>query len=100
MPVDVQYHLILKTSAKEAWDTLKILDLGHSRVGEANLQTLLKSYENPRMGEDETVDVFITRVATMVNGIHGLGGHFHGLAVPTCCSTALHAHCVSDRAMH
>ena len=43
MLVDVQQHLISKTSVKEAWDTLKTLHLGHSRVREANLQTLLIS---------------------------------------------------------
>ena len=72
MPVDVQQHLISKTSAKEAWDTLKTLHLGHSRVREANLQTLLNSYETLRMREDEMVDAFTTRVAMMENGIHGL----------------------------
>jgi hypothetical protein len=39
MPMDVMQHLISKISAKEAWDTLKILNLGHARVREATLQT-------------------------------------------------------------
>jgi hypothetical protein len=39
MPMDVMQHLILKKSAKEAWDTLKILNLGHARVRKATLQT-------------------------------------------------------------
>ena len=43
MPMDVQQHLIPKKSVKEAWDMLKTLHLGHSRVREANLQNLLKS---------------------------------------------------------
>ena len=81
MPVDVQQHLISKKSAKEAWDTLKTLHLGHSRVREANLQTLLKSYENLRMGEDETVDAFAARVASMVNGIRGLGEKLEDISV-------------------
>ena len=90
MPVDVQQHLISKTSAKEAWDTLKTLHLGHSRVREANLQTLLKSYENVRMGEDGKRDSRSRRE---------VGGHLRGSAFSTCRSTALHADCVSDRAM-
>ncbi|XP_073359615.1 uncharacterized protein [Aegilops tauschii subsp. strangulata] len=73
MLVNVQQRLISKTSAKEAWETLKTLHLGHSRVREANFQTLLKSYENLRMGEDETVDTFAARVTTMVNRIRSLG---------------------------
>jgi hypothetical protein len=39
MSMDVMQHLISKKSAKEAWDTLKILNLGHARVREATLQT-------------------------------------------------------------
>ena len=48
------------------------MNLGHERVREANLQSMLKSYENLEMGEEETVDAFASRVATMVNGIRGL----------------------------
>ena len=48
---------------------------------EANLQTLLKSYENLRMGEDETVDAFAARVASMVNGIRGLGEKLEDISV-------------------
>ncbi|XP_020194627.1 uncharacterized protein [Aegilops tauschii subsp. strangulata] len=84
MLVDVQQHLISKTSAKEAWDTLKTLHLGHSRVREANLQTLWKSYESLRMGEDETVDAFTARVATMVNGICSLGEKLEDISVVRC----------------
>ncbi|XP_020180746.1 uncharacterized protein [Aegilops tauschii subsp. strangulata] len=81
MLVDVQQHPNSKTSAKEAWDMLKTLHLGHSRVREANLQTLLKSYKNLRMEEDETVDAFAMRVATMVNGIRGLGEKLEDISV-------------------
>ncbi|KAK1620523.1 hypothetical protein QYE76_026040 [Lolium multiflorum] len=54
MPMDVKQHLISKKSAKEAWETIKTLNLGHERVREAALQTLQKKYENLEMGEDET----------------------------------------------
>ncbi|KAK1646352.1 hypothetical protein QYE76_064157 [Lolium multiflorum] len=72
MPMDVKQHLISKKSAKEAWETIKTLNLGHERVREAALQTLQKKYENLEMGEDETVDAFASRVATLVNGIRAL----------------------------
>ncbi|KAK1650444.1 hypothetical protein QYE76_068249 [Lolium multiflorum] len=72
MPMDVKQHLISKTSAKEAWETIKTLNLGHARVREAALQTLQKKYENLEMGEDETLDAFASRVATLVNGIRAL----------------------------
>ena len=45
MPMDVMQHLISKKSAKEAWEALKTLNLGHDRVREAALQTLQKKYE-------------------------------------------------------
>ncbi|VAH92296.1 hypothetical protein VPH35_066220 [Triticum aestivum] len=44
-------------------------------------RTLLKSYENLRMGEDETVEAFAARVASMVNGIHGLGEKLEDISV-------------------
>ncbi|XP_071679914.1 uncharacterized protein [Lolium perenne] len=72
MPMDVKQHLISKKSAKEAWETIKTLNLGHERVREAALQTLQKKYENLEMGEDETLDAFASRVATLVNGIRAL----------------------------
>ncbi|KAK1661504.1 hypothetical protein QYE76_049663 [Lolium multiflorum] len=70
--MDVKQHLISKKSAKEAWETIKTLNLGHARVREAALQTLQKKYENLEMGEDETLDAFASRVATLVNGIRAL----------------------------
>ncbi|KAK1619346.1 hypothetical protein QYE76_024863 [Lolium multiflorum] len=63
---------ISKKSAKEAWETIKTLNLGHARVREAALQTLQKKYENLEMREDETLDAFASRVATLVNGIRAL----------------------------
>jgi hypothetical protein len=71
MPMDVMQHMISKTSAKEVWDMLKILNLGHAGVREATLQTL-KKYEKLEMKEEETLDAFSSRVATIVNGIHRL----------------------------
>jgi hypothetical protein len=71
MPMDVMQHMISKTSAKEVWDTLKILNLGHAGVREAILQ-ILKKYEKLEMKEDETLDAFSSRVATIINGIRGL----------------------------
>jgi hypothetical protein len=71
MLMDMMQHMISKTSAKEVWDTLKILNLGHAGVREATLQTL-KKYEKLEMKEDETLDTFSLRVAAIVNGIRGL----------------------------
>ncbi|KAK1619296.1 hypothetical protein QYE76_024813 [Lolium multiflorum] len=81
MPMDVRQHLISKTSAKEAWETIKTLNLGHARVREAALQTLLKQYENLEMGGDEKLDAFASRVATLVNGIRALGEKLEEISI-------------------
>ena len=81
MPMDVMQHLISKKSAKEAWDALKTMSLEHERVREATLQSKLKSYENLEMREDETVDAFASRVATLVNGIRGLDEKLEEISV-------------------
>ena len=52
MPIDVLQYLIAKATTKEAWDTLKILFEGHTRVKQANLQTLLRNYETLVMGDE------------------------------------------------
>ena len=54
-------------------DTIKTLQLGHARVREASLQTMLKTYENLQMGDDESVEQFAARVVPLVNGIRALG---------------------------
>ncbi|XP_073360416.1 uncharacterized protein [Aegilops tauschii subsp. strangulata] len=73
MPMDVLQHLIAKATAKEVWDTLKLMFEGHTRVKQANLQTLLRNYETLVMGDNEFVDAFASRVATLVNRIRALG---------------------------
>ena len=73
MPMDVLQHLIAKATAKEVWDMLKLAFVGHTRVKQANLQTLLRNYETLVMGDDESVDAFASRVATLVNRIRALG---------------------------
>ena len=73
VPKDVMQHLVGKKSAKDAWETIKILHQGHARVKEAHLQTLTKSYEDLKMEESETVDQFAARFVTLVNAIRGYG---------------------------
>ncbi|XP_073359731.1 uncharacterized protein [Aegilops tauschii subsp. strangulata] len=73
MPMDVLQHLIAKATAKEVWDTLKLMFEGHTRVKQANLQTLLRNYETLVIGDNESVDAFASRVATLVNRIRAFG---------------------------
>lgn len=73
MPIDVLQHVIAKETAKEVWDTLKLMFEGHDRVKKDNLQTLLRNYETLVMGDNESMDAFASRVATLVNRIRALG---------------------------
>ena len=73
VPRDVMQHLVGKKSAKDVWETIKILHQGHTRVKEALLQTLMKNYEDLKMEESETVDQFATRFVTLINAITGYG---------------------------
>jgi hypothetical protein len=84
MLMNVMQHLISKKSVNEAWDTLKILNLGHPRVREATLQTFQKKFENLEVGEDETLDAFASRVPTIVNGIHRLDEKLEEISVVRC----------------
>lgn len=61
MPMDVLQHLIAKETAKDLWDTLEPMFEGHTRVKQANLQTLLRNYETLVIGDDESVDAFASR---------------------------------------
>lgn len=49
--MDVLQQLIAKETAKEVWDTLKLMFEGHTRVKQANLQTLLRNYKTLVMGD-------------------------------------------------
>ena len=81
MPIDIMQHLISKGTAKDVWDTIKTLQLGHARVREASLQTMLKTYENLQMGDDESVEQFAARVVPLVNGIRALGEKLEEISV-------------------
>jgi hypothetical protein len=95
MLMDVMQHLISKKYVNEAWDTLKILNLGHARVCKATLQTFQKKFENLEVGEDETLDAFALRVPTIVNGIHGLDEKLEEISVVRCFLRAAPARYIS-----
>src|SRR3954464_2275369 len=73
--------MISKKYAKESWEALKTLNLGHERVRRATLQILQKKYENLEMGGDETLGAFASRVATIVNGIRAQGEKLEDISV-------------------
>lgn len=54
-------------TAKEAWDILQKEYQGTSKTVTVKLQTLRREFENLLMKEDETIQVFVSRVSTIVN---------------------------------
>ena len=62
------------TSAKQAWDKLKIIYEGDSKVKESKLQTYKGQFESLKMKEQENNGEYLLRVDEVVNAIRGLGG--------------------------
>nr|GFA98061.1 zinc finger, CCHC-type [Tanacetum cinerariifolium] len=60
-------------TAKAIWNALKTRHLGEERVQQERLQTLKSEFEMLQMKEDETIDVFTTKLTTSVNKASSLG---------------------------
>jgi Ca2+-binding EF-hand superfamily protein len=67
---DVLASLAGKDTAKQAWEAIKAVNIGHARVRETNLQTLRKAFESLEMEDTEAVDARLNR---MVSSIRALG---------------------------
>ena len=53
VPEDVLASLGGKDTAKQAWEAIKVVNVGHDRVRETNLQTLRKAFEALEMEDTE-----------------------------------------------
>lgn len=81
VPEDVLPSLAGKDTAKQAWEAIKVMNVGHDRVRETNLQTLRKAFETLEMEDTEAVDAFATRLNRMVSSIRALGDDVKELTV-------------------
>jgi gag-polypeptide of LTR copia-type len=61
------------TNAKEAWTTLKTAFQGSTQVMAIKLQGLRRDFETLQMNKEETMQVFLLRVQTVVNQIRVFG---------------------------
>ena len=61
-------------SSKQAWDKLKIIYEGASKVKESKLQTYKGQFESLKMREEENIGEHLICVDEVVNAIKGLGG--------------------------
>ncbi|GKD18087.1 zinc finger, CCHC-type containing protein [Tanacetum coccineum] len=60
-------------TAKEVWDALKKRHVGENRVQQAKQQTLKSEFEMLQMKENESVDLFTTKLTSIVNKAASLG---------------------------
>ncbi|XP_021610573.1 uncharacterized protein LOC110613653 [Manihot esculenta] len=70
---DTLLQLGAKKSAKEAWDALKVMNLGAERVKEVQAQALRWELESMKMEDGESVDEFTGKILTVVNKLRALG---------------------------
>ena len=62
------------TSAKQAWDKLKIIYEGGSKVKESKLPTYKGQFESIKMKEEENIGEYLLSIDEVFNAIRGLGG--------------------------
>jgi hypothetical protein len=74
VPADMISSLAIKSSAKEAWDAIKIMRLGGERVRQAKRQSLMKEFENIEFHDGESVADFFSRIGGLVANLKSLGG--------------------------
>ena len=60
--------------SKQAWDKLKIIYDGESKVKESKLQMNKGQFESLKMKEVKNIGEYLLRVDEVVNAIRGLGG--------------------------
>ncbi|KAD7117350.1 hypothetical protein E3N88_04618 [Mikania micrantha] len=73
IPEETLLSLAEKSSAREAWETLRTMYLGADRVKTAKIQTLKAEFEVLVMKETEGIDEFAMKVNNIVNNIRVLG---------------------------
>ena len=73
VPPEMGPTLAAKATAKEAWDSLKMMRLGVARVREAKLATLTRRYGDIKFADGESVDDFAMRLTAMVGQMAQLG---------------------------
>jgi hypothetical protein len=73
VPPEMLRTLAVKSTAKEAWDTLKTMRLGCERVREARAQSRRTEFENIRFKDGEKVEQFAMRLTGVMHDLEILG---------------------------
>ncbi|KAL6602903.1 hypothetical protein ACP70R_043264 [Stipagrostis hirtigluma subsp. patula] len=73
VPMELKAGLGKKETAKEAWQAPKTMRVGNDRVKTANVERLLKEFENVAFRDGESVDEFVLRISGLVGSLRELG---------------------------
>ena len=73
IPEDMLLSIAEKTTAKEAWEALKLMCMGAERVKEAKIQTLKAEFESLNMKDGDQIEDFCMKVNSIVTNIRVLG---------------------------
>ncbi|XP_066351721.1 uncharacterized protein [Miscanthus floridulus] len=65
--------LVAKKTVKDAWEAIKSLRVGDTRVQEAKAQHLLKQFENAAFKDGEAIDDFAVRIVSIAAELRELG---------------------------
>jgi len=73
VPPEMKSGLVAKKTVKEAWEAIKSLRVGDTRVQEAKAQHLLKQFENAAFKDGEAIDDFAVRIGSIAAELRELG---------------------------
>jgi hypothetical protein len=72
-PLEMQFTLSKKRTAKEAWDSIAVARIGSDRARKTTLQALRKEWENLAFKQGEDVDDFALRLNTLLQKVVQFG---------------------------
>ncbi|XP_066319992.1 uncharacterized protein [Miscanthus floridulus] len=73
VPSEMKSGLVAKKTVKEAWEAIKSLCVGDTRVQEAKAQHLLKQFKNAVFKDSEAIDDFTVRIGSIAAELRELG---------------------------
>jgi hypothetical protein len=78
VPLEMQFSLSKKRTAKEAWDVIAVAHIGSDRTRKTTLQALCKKWENLAFKPGEDVDDFALRLNTLQQKMVQFGDDTYG----------------------
>ena len=73
IPESVSFQMDIKKSAKENWESLKILHIGADHVIQSRIQFLRREFENLSMRKEEKVSDYSLRFINVISELRDLG---------------------------